>query len=492
MLSTLRKTHLPSEILHTCSILEEAGYEAYLVGGCVRDLTLTKEPKDWDITTNANPEQIQALFPDSFYENTYGTVGVKTESADSRLAVIEVTPYRTEDAYTNSRHPDNVSFTSDIRHDLSRRDFTINAMAYRPNTGECIDMFHGEQDLANKVIRTVGDARERFREDALRILRALRFSAELNFTLASDTLLALHELAPSLAHISRERTRDEFCKLLMSNNPTQTLFIAQKVGVLKEVIPELEAGVGCTQNQAHSFNVFEHLLRTLQHAAESGYTLEMRIAALLHDIGKPTTKGINEKGVVTFYGHEVVGARMAKKICGDLRLSKEQTTYITTLIRWHMFFSDPSQITLSAVRRMIVNVGGEKNMWDLLNLRVCDRIGTGRPKAHPFRLRKYIAMVEEALRDPISAKQLKVTGSDIMQILGERGGPRVGWILSALLEEVLVDPSKNSESYLTERTTALGTMSDTDLKDLGESGKKTRDAAEAAELKLIKDKYNVS
>jgi tRNA nucleotidyltransferase (CCA-adding enzyme) len=487
---------IPEEIRNCVKTLETAGYEAFLVGGCVRDLVLGREPKDWDITTNATPEQIQSLFPDSFYENTYGTVGVKTESTDARLAVIEVTPYRTEGKYTNSRHPDEVSFASDIKDDLARRDFTVNAMAYRSATEDFLDLFHGAQDLESKTLRTVGEARERFGEDALRILRALRFSAELEFTLASETLTAIAELAPSLANISRERIRDEFCKLLMSKNPAPTLFIAQKIGVLKYIIPELEDGVGCDQNQAHSFDVFEHLVRTLQHAAESGYILEMRIAALLHDIGKPATRRKGDQkhnmGQWTFYGHEVVGARMAKRICADLRLSKEQTEYICTLIRWHMFFSDPAQITLSAVRRMIVNVGGEKHMWDLLNLRVCDRIGTGRPKAHPFRLRKYIAMVEEALRDPISVKQLKVNGADVMRLLNERGGPRVGWLLSALLEEVLVDPTKNTLDYLEPRVRELGVLSDTDLKDLGELGKKTRDAAEAAELKLIKDKYNVS
>jgi poly(A) polymerase/tRNA nucleotidyltransferase (CCA-adding enzyme) len=221
----------------------------------------------------------------------------------------------------------------------------------------------------------------------------------------------------------------------------------------------------------------------------------MRLAALLHDIGKPATRRKSDqernRGDWTFYGHEVVGAKMAKKICENLRLSKEQVDYITTLIRWHMFFSDPDQITLSAVRRMIVNVGGEKNMWDLLNLRVCDRIGTGRPKAHPFRLRKYIAMVEEALRDPISVKQLKVDGGDVMRILDEKGGPRVGWTLACLLEEVLVDPAKNTADYLTARVRELGALSDTDLKDLSEVAKKTRDAAEAAELQLIKDRNHV-
>jgi tRNA nucleotidyltransferase (CCA-adding enzyme) len=485
-------SRIPECVLTCTRTLEAAGYEAHLVGGCVRDLILQRTPKDWDITTPATPEQIQSLFPDSFYENTFGTVGVKTHSEDAALAVIEITPYRTEGKYSNARHPDEVSFTINIEDDLKRRDFTINAMAYRPLKDVCIDMFHGEQDLNARILRTVGDAHDRFSEDALRMLRALRLSSELECALAAETMSAIHTHAPVLAQISRERIRDEFCKILMSARPMQTLFIAQKLGVLKYIIPELEAGVGCDQNQAHSFDVFEHLLRTMQHAADSGYTLQMRITALLHDIGKPATRRKGKKGEWTFYGHEVVGAKMAKKICADLRFPKDDTEYITKLIRWHMFFSDPDQITLSAVRRMIVNVGGAKDMWDLLNLRVCDRIGTGRPKAHPFRLRRYIAMVEEALRDPISVKQLKVDGVGVMRVLSERGGPRVGWLLSALLEEVLVDPSRNTENYLEARVRELGRLSDTDLKDLGELGKKTRDAAEEAELKMIKDKYNVS
>lgn len=487
-----RTFSIPSEVRQCTETLEQAGYEAYLVGGCVRDIVLGRTPKDWDITTNAHPLQIQSLFPDTFYENTYGTVGVKTDSTDVTLRVIEVTPYRTEGKYSNNRHPDNVSFTTNILEDIARRDFTINAMAYRPATGDFLDVYHGQKDLHTRTLRTVGDAHDRFNEDALRILRALRFGAELQFSLASETIAAAHALHAKLAAISNERIRDEFCKLLMGEDAVPILFIAQKIGVLQHIIPELEEGVGCEQNQAHSFDVFEHLLRTLQYAVENNYTLEIRIAALLHDIGKPATRRKNDRGEWTFYGHEVVGAKMAKKICTNLRLSNEQIEYISTLVRWHMFFSDPDQITLSAVRRMIVNVGGEKNMWDLLNLRVCDRIGTGRPKAHPFRLRKYIAMVEEALRDPISVKQLKINGADIMHILNEHGGPRVGWILATLLEEVLTEPTKNTREYLVERTRMLGALDEKTLKDLGESGKKTQEEAEAKELRKIRDKHHVS
>jgi tRNA nucleotidyltransferase (CCA-adding enzyme) len=482
---------IPEDVLICTRVLEAAGFEGFLVGGCVRDLELKRGPKDWDITTNASPAEIQALFLDSFYENTFGTVGVKTGSTDARLAIIEITPYRTEGKYTNARHPDSVSFTARIEDDLARRDFTVNALAYRPHTDTLLDLFHGKHDLEQKILRAVGDAHARFAEDALRILRALRFSAELGFTLEASTLSAVAAHASTLAQISRERIRDEFCKILMAGSPIQTLYIAQKCGVLKEIIPELEEGVGCTQNQAHSYDVFEHLLRSMQCAADNNWSLEIRITALLHDIGKPRTRRKGENGDWTFYGHEVVGAKMTKKICENLRLSKDQTDFIVTLTRWHMFFSDPDQITLSAVRRMIMNVG-EGRIWDLLNVRVCDRIGTGRPKAHPFRLRKYIAMVEEALRDPISVKQLKINGGDVMRILGERGGPRIGWILTTLLEEVLTDPLKNTAEYLTAQAQLLAQLNEADLRTKSEEGKRVRDEAEALELKQIKDKYHVS
>lgn len=254
--------------------------------------------------------------------------------------------------------------------------------------------------MGRKTIRAVGKAEDRFAEDALRMLRAIRLSAELNFTIDPEALAGIAKNASTLANISRERVRDEFVKIVMSDAPMQALYIAQKVGILTHIIPELEEGIGCMQNQAHAFDVFEHSLRSLQHAADKKWPLTVRIAALLHDIGKPRTRAHDsKKNDWSFHGHEVVGAKMTKKILENLHLSKEISNEVVTLVRWHMFFSDPDEITLSAVRRTIANVGQEK-IWNLLNLRICDRIGTGRPKEQPFRLRKYTSMVEEALRDP--------------------------------------------------------------------------------------------
>jgi tRNA nucleotidyltransferase (CCA-adding enzyme) len=338
---------VPPVVRDASDTLKKAGYEAYLIGGCVRDLLLGKEPKDWDITTNARPEQIQALFEESFYENDFGTVGVVTQSEDPRLKVIEVTPYRVEGRYSNARHPDEVKFSDRLDDDLARRDFTVNALAYDASTGELVDKHDGQADLARKLLRTVGDASARFEEDALRMLRAVRLSAELDFAIDGEALAAAAKHASSLGKISRERVRDEFSRILLSERPMQALFIAQKLGMLRYIIPELEDGMECAQNQAHSFDVFEHLLRSLQHAADKGWSLDVRLAALLHDIGKPATREWSEeKKDWTFHGHDVVSARMSKKILADLKFPKETIDTVVSLVRWHMFFSDPDLVTL--------------------------------------------------------------------------------------------------------------------------------------------------
>lgn len=481
---------IPPEVLSCCKALNTAGFEAYLVGGCVRDLLLEREPKDWDITTNATPEQIQALFPDTFYENTFGTVGVVTESENPRIKVIEITPYRIEGKYSNARHPDEVRFSEKLEDDLKRRDFTINAIAYDPHKGEMVDMHGGKNDLQRRVIASVGAPDARFQEDALRMLRAIRIAAELDFALDGGTATAIAANASLLEKISRERIRDEFMRILMSDRPMQALYVAQKLGVLKYIVPELEEAIGVDQNQAHAFDVFEHLLRSLQHAADKQWTFEIRLAALLHDIGKPATRRwSDEKKDWTFHGHEVVGAKMAKKIMENLRLPVETMQVVRALIRWHMFFSDPDQVTLSAVRRTIRNVGPE-HIKDLLNLRICDRIGTGRPKEQPFRLRKYMSMVDEAMRDPISVAMLKVDGNRLIDI-GEKPGPRIGWLLHALLEEVLENPDKNTEEYLLERTEKLRALSDEELRKLGEEGKEKKEELDDMEVQKLREKHHV-
>ncbi len=481
---------VPSVVRDVSQTLKNAGFEAWLVGGCVRDLLIDRTPKDWDITTNARPEQIQQIFPESFYENDFGTVGVKTESEDPRLKVIEITPYRIEGKYSDARRPDEVVFSDKLSDDLERRDFTVNAIAYDPLTGEIVDEHGGQEDLARKVLKAVGDAHKRFEEDALRMLRAIRISAELDFAIEAVTLTGIASNAGQLAKISRERVRDELIRILESDRPMQALYMAQKLGLVKHIIPELEEGIGCAQNQAHSYDVFEHLMRSMQHAADKGWALDIRLAALLHDIGKPATREwSDEKKDWTFHGHDVVSGKMAKRILTDLKFPKEMIDKVSNLVRIHMFFSDPDVVTLSAVRRVIARVGRE-NINDLLNLRVCDRIGTGRPKEHPFRLRKYMSMVDEALRDPISVGMLKIDGAGLKR-LGFAPGPRYGWILHALLEEVLDDPAKNDEIYLAKRARELGEMEESALRELGEAGKDKKEAADEAEVAQLRKKHRV-
>ena len=456
----------------------------------MRDLLLEHKPSDWDVTTNATPEQIQALFENTFYTNEFGTVGVVNDDAeDDTLKVIEVTPYRLEGKYSDARRPDSVIFSQKIEDDLKRRDFTINALAY-DGKGQLLDLYDGIKDISAGILRAVGEPKTRFEEDALRILRAVRIAAQLGFAIEPATLAAMAECAGQLEKISKERIRDEFVRIVNSPNPKETLVLSHKIGILKYVLPELEEGIGIDQNQAHKYDVWEHNLRSLQHAADKGWLFDVRLAALLHDIGKPKARRWSEeKKDWTFHGHEVVGARMTKKILESLKFSRETVEKTVKLVRWHMFFSDPEKVTLSAVRRIIVNVGKE-NVGQLIELRICDRIGTGRPKEQPFRLRKYQAMIDEAMRDPISVGMLKLDGHRLIE-MDTKPGPRIGWTLHALLEEVLDDPKKNTAEYLEGRAGELLKLSDAELEALGAGGRERKDAAEQEEIKDIHKKHFV-
>lgn len=484
---------IPAEVSRATETLEKAGFEAWIVGGCVRDILLGKRPNDWDLTTNANPEQIQAAFPKTFYTNDFGTVGVVNEDAtDETVRVIEVTPYRIEGKYSDARRPDSVSFSPHIEDDLKRRDFTVNALAYRISDNTLLDLYEGIKDMRAGVLRAVGNVEDRFTEDALRIMRAIRLAAELDFSIEGETEAAMIRTVSQLGRISKERIRDEFVRILNSTKPMKALILAQSMGVLTYIAPELEKGIGIEQNQAHSFDVFEHNLRALQHAADKGWSFTVRLSALFHDIGKPKSRRwSDDKHDWTFHGHEVVGARITKKALEELKFSRETIESVEKLVRWHMFFSDPDKITLSAVRRIIRNVGRE-NIGPLIELRVCDRIGTGRPKEQPFRLRKYQAMIEQALRDPISVGMLALDGKSLMEATGEKPGPRIGWVLHALLEEVLDDPSINTKERLTTKAKKLLLLPDIELRAIGEEAKEKKEEAEAADLDKIDKKYRVS
>ena len=518
--------------------LEKGGFEAYLVGGCVRDLLLDRKPKDWDITTNAKPEQILGLFEHTFYENDYGTVGVVSdetsenvspetlkkvscetskdvspetlkkvsdpkslvgqsetpenvshETLDETPKTIEITPYRLESKYSDSRHPDAVVFSDKLEDDLKRRDFTINAIAYNVSAETLTDLFQGQKDIKDKIIRTVGKPADRFNEDALRLLRAVRLATELGFEIESETEKAIEKQAENLKNISQERIRDEFVKIIMTDLPMDGLILTQRLGLLKYILPELEEGLEMKQKGAHIYTVWEHNLRALQHSADRNWSLIIRLSALLHDIGKPRTRHWHkEKKEWTFYGHDVVGEKVSYETLTRLRFPKQIIEIVSVLVRNHLFFSDIDQITMSAVRRIIHNVGPE-NVWDLMKVRACDRIGMGRPKENPYRLRKYKAMIEEALKAPVSVKMLKIDGKRLMEVSHETPGPKIGWILNALLEEVLDDPELNTVEYLEAKALKLAKLAENELKLLGEQGKEKKDAEEEKEIAIIRAKH---
>ncbi len=551
---------IPKEVSHVTSTLRKAGFEVFLVGGCVRDLFLDREPKDWDVTTNAKPEQIIALFEKTVYENTFGTVGVvvsretatpsnlhlvEGEMPKAEGVIVEVTPYRIEAKYSDFRHPDEVKFSDNLTDDLKRRDFTINAMAIDSkgpaqslkdieSGWHLTDLYEGIKDIENKTLRTVGSADERFNEDALRMLRAVRFACQLNFSISSETTESILKNSNLIKEISSERIRDEFIKIILSDNPASGLVMLQKFGLLKNIIPELEEGIGCEQLGEHIYDVWDHLLHALQHAADKKWPLEIRLSALFHDIGKPKTRRIasqenafrhshsvlevqdssvrsedsskhipatlspresenilspKSKKKYTFYGHEVVGARITKKIMERLKFSKKEIDLVEKLVRNHMFFSDTELITLSAVRRVVTKVGVD-NIWFLMNVRECDRVGMKKKEA-PYRLRKYFAMIEEALHDPISVGALKINGEFMIKDMSIKPGPRMGWMLNALLEEVLEDPKKNTIEYLKDKILELEKLSDAELKALGDKGKEKKEELEEEEVEKLHAKHGV-
>ncbi len=490
---------IPKEIQEIGGKLQEKGFEAYLVGGCVRDFLLGIEPKDWDIATNAKPEEVQKLFPDCVYENQFGTVGVKTDSSDRSLKIVEVTTYRSEGKYTDKRHPDEIKIAESIEEDLARRDFTVNAMALNLNpkpslagqatlNPEIVDPYGGQDDLKNRSIRAVGDADERFQEDALRLMRAVRFVAQLDFSLEEKTKAAVKNNSHLLEFISKERVRDEFSKLLLTEKAADGVREMQKLGLLKYVVPELEEGVGMGQNKHHIYTVFEHNVLSLQYAAEKNFTLDLRLASLLHDVGKPRTKR-GEGPDSTFHGHQVVGEKMVLKILDRLRYPNDLTEKVALLVREHMFVYDPETVTDAGARRLIRRVGQE-NIDDLFKLREADRIGSGVPKAQPYRLRHLKFRIEKVSQDPISAKMLKVNGEDVMRA-GIQPGPKIGYILAVLLEEVLDDPALNEKDLLNARIQDLAKLDERRLAEMAKFAKKSADEAQTRIEEEIKKKYFV-
>jgi len=486
----MKKFNIPHSVSHATEILEKAGFKAFLVGGSLRDLVMERKPKDWDITTNATPLEIINLFSKTFYNNKYGTVTVVDEEVkDETLKTIEITPFRLESRYTDGRHPDTVTFTEHIEDDLKRRDFTINAIAYNISQGQIIDPFQGQSDIKAKIIRAVGDPSNRFEEDALRMMRAVRLATELDFTIDTATKTAINDNKSFLRNVSRERIRDEFSKMILSDTPKSGVELLEELSILEIIVPELREGMGIEQNQAHSFDVWQHNLKTLQHAANKKWEFHVRLAALFHDVAKPKTRlWRDEKNDWTFYGHDVVGAKMTKNALVRLKYPQDLVELVSKLVRYHLFFSDVDKITMSAVRRLIKNMGRE-HIWDLMKVRACDRIGTGRPKEAPYRLRKYESMIEEALMDPISVGMLKIDGNTIMRITNIKPGPKIGYILHALLEEVLDSPTANTKDYLENRAIEMSKLSEKELTQIGQAGKGKKDQIIGEKVETIRKKH---
>ncbi|KKU94343.1 MAG: hypothetical protein UY26_C0002G0125 [Candidatus Jorgensenbacteria bacterium GW2011_GWA1_48_13] len=483
------KIDVPEVVREIAEGLEETGHKAYLVGGCVRDLLLHREPKDWDIATAALPEAVQKIFPESVYENEFGTVGVKTGSDEENLKIVEVTTFRIEGRYTDKRHPDEIKFAKTIEEDLSRRDFTINALAM-DMAGRVIDPYGGKDDLKAKIIKAVGNPKERFNEDALRLVRAVRFAAELRFEVEKETGRAIKNDAGLLEMIAKERIRDEFVKIVMAPGAADSIIKLEDYGLLRFVMPEFREGIGCGQNLHHIYTVFEHNVRALNYTVEKGYPLHIRLAALLHDVGKPRTKH-GEGKYSTFYNHEVVGAKMTMKILDRLHFSKDLVERVAHLVRSHLFYYNVGEVTEAGVRRFLMRVGPE-NVPDLIKVREADRIGSGVPKAVPYKIRHLLFMIEKVKNDPISPKMLKVDGNDVMKILGLPPGPKVGQILSVLLEDVLDDPAKNKSDFLENRVGELGHLKEESLRALSLKAETKKEEFESGVEREIKKKYHVS
>jgi len=480
---------IPKEVKFVIDELEEKGFGAYLVGGCVRDLLREVEPEDWDIATDAKPEEIGRIFLRSFADNNFGTVTVLTDSKKPKLKEIEITPFRTEEKYTDKRHPDEVKWAETIEEDLARRDFTVNAMAM-DSLLKIIDPFKGQKDLENKTIRTVGKPEDRFSEDALRLMRAVRFATTLDFEIEKKTAEAIKKNSPWLQTISKERIRDEFLKIIMSERARHGVELLRKIKLLRYIIPELEEGYKISQNKHHIYDCYEHYLGSLGYAAKKNFNKYVRIAALLHDIGKPRTKE-GEGPDATFYSHEIVGAKMTVQVLERLRFSKKDIEKISKLVRYHLFYYNVDEVGEASVRRLVRRVGIE-NMEELLQVRMADRIGSGVPKAEPYKLRHLKYVIEKVSQDPISVIMLKKSGGDIMKILNISPGPKIGQILDILLGYVLAEPEKNKKEFLEKEVKKLGKLSEKELSSLAQKAKKEREKIVTKRDEMTKKKYWVT
>lgn len=443
------KLQIPTHVQQTMNLLRDNGFEIYIVGGIVRDAFLGRPLIDWDMTTNATPETMLELIPDSFYDNKFGTVGVKDE-----IKPLEITTFRTEQGYSDSRHPDNIKWGKSLEEDLQRRDFTINSMALKQlssqssnNTGfELIDIFGGKQDLSNKLIKAVGDPIERFKEDALRMMRAVRIGAQLHFSIEDNTFSAIQAQAPHIADIAWERIRDELLKILASEYPADGYLLMRNCGLAAYILPEMETTFGVEQKSPgrhHIYDVGTHSVEALRFCPSPDPIT--RLATLVHDVGKVKTQKIFPDGRITFYNHEMESEKIAYKIAERLKFSNEQKDKFVKLIRWHQFSVDEHQ-TDSALRRFIKNVGKEY-ITDMLALRTGDRLGGG-ARETSWRLEEFKKRLTDVQKQPFDIPDLKVNGKDIMELKGIEPGPQVGGYLSDLFKMVTEEGIPNDREVL--------------------------------------------
>lgn len=430
---------LPEKVKYVIDTLMEAGYEAYAVGGCIRDSVLGRKPEDWDITTSANPMQVKELFKRTIDTGIqHGTVTVMLEKEG-----FEVTTYRIDGEYEDGRHPKEVVFTANLIEDLKRRDFTINAMAYNEKDG-LVDAFCGMEDLEKKVIRCVGNPKERFEEDALRMMRAVRFAAQLGFSIEKNTKQAVAELAENLAKVSAERIQVELVKLLVSNHPEEFM-TAYETGLTKVFLPEFDAMIGTPQNNKHHcYNVGQHTIEAVKNTPQDKI---LRLTMLLHDVAKPVCKSVDEQGIYHFYGHPAKGAEMAKEILRRLKFDNDTIRKVTALIKYH---DDTPTLEPIAIRRAIHKIGMEQYPA-LFAVKRADTMGKNLYKREEklAYIKEYQKMYEEILEKEqcLTLKNLAVTGKDLIAA-GIKPGKEIGEILDKMLAHVLEHPEDNQKEIL--------------------------------------------
>ena len=445
------RIELPQKVSIIINRLQQHGYDAYAVGGCVRDSVLGRNPDDWDITTNAMPDEVKKIFFRTIDTGiAHGTVTVMLEHEG-----FEVTTYRIDGEYEDNRHPKSVSFTRNLIEDLKRRDFTVNAMAYNDSRG-IVDEFNGMDDLKDKTIRCVGNPGDRFSEDALRILRAVRFSAQLNFRIEEETQRAIHKLAPSLKNISAERIQVELVKLIVSNHP-ERLRQAYEMGITNVILEEFDCMMVCEQNNPHHlYTVGEHTLKAVAHIENNK---ALRLAMLFHDIAKPATKTTDDQGIDHFYGHPIKSVEMTKVILKRLKFDNDTINKVCILIAYHDVDIENDK---KSVRRMINKVS-EENFLDLLKVKKADILAQSNYKREEklHNINTVEKLFHEILKDKecVSLKDLAVSGQDLIDN-GIKPGKQMGVILNTLLDEVIEEPKLNNYLHLISRAIKLNKEDD--------------------------------